>query len=110
MTFPSPWIDALFAKLSIRYGSAFLAQWPDADPALLKADWAEVLAGFANHPASIRYAIENLPERPVNAIQFRNLARLAPLPQVKALAAPVVDQAKRRAAIELAIQSAKKVA
>ena len=110
MSFPLAWADALFAKLTIRYGASFLAQWPDADPALIKADWCEVLDGFGKFPESIKYALENLPEKPVNAIQFRNIARLSPAPKLQALPEPEVDPAKRRAAIELAKAAIKRVA
>lgn len=78
MPLPAAWVEHLFAKLSVRYGSAFQRQWGDADPALVKADWAEVLHGASG--ASISYAIEYLPPTPPNAVQFRNLCRGAPLP------------------------------
>lgn len=74
----STWVDHIFAKLTVRYGAAFMRQWPDADPIMLKADWAEVLGGFAKQPDALTYAIENLPDTPVNALQFRALARRGP--------------------------------
>lgn len=78
MPLPASWVDHLFAKLSVRYGAAFLRQWPDADPALVKADWAEVLEGFDG--ASLAYALRYLPtERPPNALQFRDICRRAPV-------------------------------
>lgn len=71
---PDSWVEALFAKLTLRYGVAFLRQYPDLDPALVKADWAEVLGCFAGRPEAIRVALESLPaERPVTALQFRAL-------------------------------------
>ena len=102
MSLPSAWVDALFAKLTLRYGAAFLAQWPDADPAALKTDWADVMAGFAEHPHAIRYALENLPEKPMNAVAFRLLARRAPAKEVPQLAAPPADPARVAKAIETA--------
>lgn len=86
MPIPSSWVDHVFAKLSIRYGAAFARQWPDADPALVKADWAEVLYGTGRD--SLAYALRNLPAQPLNAMQFRDLCRRAPLPVRAALPGP----------------------
>lgn len=79
MRLPDSWVDALFAKLAVRYGAAFMRQWPDADIAVLKADWAEVLGGFQNRPEAIRYGLEHLnPEKPPTAMQFRALCNAGP--------------------------------
>lgn len=75
---PSAWVDLLFAKLSVRYGVQFMRQYGDLDPALVKADWSEVLAGFGGE--EISYGLKYLPEdRPPNAMQFRALCRRAPV-------------------------------
>ncbi len=87
MALKASWVEHLFGRLTLRYGSAFLRQWPDADPALVKADWAEVLDGTSGDALS--YALRYLPERPPNAIQFRDICRRAPAPDVVAIAAPV---------------------
>lgn len=76
MSLPASWVDHLFAKLSVRYGAAFLRQWPDTDPATIKADWADVLSGFDG--ASLAYALRYLPVTPPNALQFRDICRRAP--------------------------------
>lgn len=88
MPLPTSWVDHLFAKLGIRWGDAFLRQWKDADPQLVKADWAEVLDGTSGD--AISYAMRNLPDRPMVATQFRDLCRRAPVPAVPALAAPEI--------------------
>jgi len=82
------WVDHLFAKLSVRWGAAFMRQWPDTDPDLVKADWAEVLDGVTG--ASLSYALRYLPAAPCNAVQFRELCRRAPEAAAPALAAPEV--------------------
>lgn len=87
MPLPTSWVDYLFAKLSVRYGDSFMRQWPDADPAIVKGDWAEVLDGTARD--SLSYALRYLPERPLNAIQFRDICRRAPSAPVLALQAPL---------------------
>jgi hypothetical protein len=84
MPLPASWIEHLFGKLSLRYGAAFLRQWPDADPELIKADWADVLHGFDGQ--SIGFALRYLPtERPPNALQFREICRRAPVNNVPQL-------------------------
>lgn len=88
MPLPASWVDHLFSRLSVRYGAAFLRQWPDADPAVVKADWAEILAGFDG--PSLSYGMRYLPVTPPNALQFRDICRRAPPPEVKRIAAPEV--------------------
>lgn len=94
MSLPVSWVDHLFAKLSIRWGAAFLRQWPDADPAHVKADWAEVLDGLSG--ASLSYGLRYLPAQPCNALHFRDLCRRAPSADVPKLGAPeaVADPAR----------------
>lgn len=89
---PPVWVDRLFAKLTVRYGQAFMRQYADLDPALVKADWAEVLAGFESNTDPLRYAIENLPDSPPSAMQFRAIARRSPPPPVTALPSPSTDK------------------
>lgn len=86
-------IDELFARLGIRYGSAFMRQWPDANPDVVKADWAEVLSGLRG--TDIGYALKYLPDgMPPNALQFRAIARRAPEPNEPRLEAPKADPAR----------------
>ena len=86
MALPASWIDHLFGRLQLRYGAAFLRQWADADLDALKADWADVLDGTRGE--AISYALRYLPERPVNAMQFRDICRRAPAPTQQALPPP----------------------
>ena len=77
MPLPDSWVEHLFGRLAVRYGAAFLRQWPDADIAIVKADWADVLDGVRGD--SISYALRFLPaDKPVNAMQFRDICRRAP--------------------------------
>lgn len=86
MALPASWVDHLFGRLQLRYGAAFLRQWPDTDLAALKADWGDVLDGTRGD--AITYALRYLPERPPNAMQFRDLCRRAPTPTQQALPPP----------------------
>lgn len=90
MPLPQSWADALIARLALRYGAAFMRQYGDADAALVKADWAEVLDGV--HGDAIAYALQHLPvERPPNALQFRELCLRAPPPAATRLPSPQSD-------------------
>ena len=92
MSLPSAWIDSLFARLSVRYGSAFMRQYADLDAEAVKADWAEVLGGFNDKPEAIRYGLENLPsDKPVSALTFRDLCRRSPDKEVKAIERPLAS-------------------
>lgn len=88
---PDSWIDALFARLTLRYGAAFARQWPDVAIHAVKADWRAVLARLSGE--AIAYGLQNLPaDRPPNALQFRALCNGGPRSDAKllALSAPVV--------------------
>lgn len=71
MPLPDAWIDALFARLTVRYGVAFQRQYADMDIAVVKADWALALSRIPSD--AIKGALENLPEKPPHAGQFRKL-------------------------------------
>lgn len=87
MPMPGSWVEHLFAKLTVRYGAAFMRQYDGLDIAIVKGDWAEVLDGCPG--ASMSYALRYLPsDRPVNALQFRDLCRRAPPPENARLPAP----------------------
>ena len=104
MPLPASWIDHLFAKLSVRYGAAFMRQYTDLDPALVKADWSDLLGGCDG--PSLGYALRYLPtDRPPNAMQFRDICRRAPVPELVALPAveSVIDPQRVRALIEQAL-------
>ena len=93
---PDPWVERIFAAMRSTYGAAFDRQWecpPGADPVehgkQLKAHWGRELRAYQQSPQAIRFALENLPERPPNLDEFRGLMRRAQMPELKALPAPV---------------------
>lgn len=101
MSLPAAWIDRIFDKLTLTYGQTFLRRWSDIDMNAVKSDWAHELAGFAQHPRAIAWALQNLPpDTPPTVLQFRALARKAPAPDVPRLDAPKADP--ERVAAELA--------
>lgn len=101
MSLPTPWIDKIFAKLSLVYGRAFFGQYEGLDMQDVKADWAHELSGFERMPEAIAYGLKHLPmDKPPNVLQFRALCRKLPPPEFKALPAPKADQEKVRAMLD----------
>ncbi|MCK6414734.1 MAG: hypothetical protein L6Q63_04125 [Giesbergeria sp.] len=93
MSLPAPWVEKIFAKLALAYGRDFLARWEGLEIADVKDDWARELAGFAQHPDAIAYALAHLPARAPTVIEFRAIARQAPAAPVPRLPAPAADRA-----------------
>ena len=79
-------VERLFEKLTVRYGTAFMRQYADLEPAAVKADWAEVLEGFDR--AALSYALRYLPTQPPNANAFREICRRAPEHEQARIAGP----------------------
>lgn len=91
MTLPIKAIDRLFERLGATYGAAWTRQWVDIPMNDVKTAWAHELQGYASNLQPIAWALENLPERCPNVIEFRNLCRHAPAPEVPRLPEPKVD-------------------
>lgn len=90
MSLPLAAIDRLFDRLAATYGRSFWSIYEGVEPGAVKTAWAHELSGFAGNLHALAWALENLPERAPNVIEFRNLARKAPateaprLPDAKA--------------------------
>jgi hypothetical protein len=93
-------VDRLFERLMATYGREFMGRYEGQEIGAVKSIWAHELAGFSDHMHSLAWALEHLPERAPNVIEFRNLARRAPTPDVPRLPEPAADPA--RVAAELA--------
>lgn len=101
MSLPIAWVDKLFEKLAIRYGREFLGRWEGMPIADIKTDWSDVLSGFRDHPDSIAWALDNLPEvKAPTATEFRALCRKAPAPNVPQLEAPKASRERMAAELE----------
>ena len=96
-------VERVFSRLAATYCADWhhaIAGTPISD---VKTAWAHELAGFLatrETMMAVAWALENLPERAPNAIQFRNLCRQAPAAPVALLDAPRADP--ERVAAELA--------
>ena len=85
---PAIWVERIFSKLTVRYGTAFRARYAGVDEQLLRDDWAEHLAAFSRRPEAIRYALDHLPaERAPTVGEFRAMCNQAPPPAVAGLLA-----------------------
>ena len=100
MSLPTQVVDRLFDRLTATYGRDFTARWEGLDGNAVKSSWGHELAGYAGCLGSIAWALENLPQRPPNVIEFRAICRLAPAKAQPALPSPPADPA--RVAAELA--------
>lgn len=77
---PNP-IDRIFRRLAATYGAAWDRSMGQAPLMDVKTAWAHELAGFTksrDDMMAIKWALENLPERCPNAIEFKRLCAQAP--------------------------------
>lgn len=88
---PGPWVERLFAKLTLAYGRDFLGRWEGVDLADVRSDWAHELAGLHAHPEAIAYALSHLPPKAPTVMEFLAIARRAPEPPLPRLSAPAAD-------------------
>lgn len=84
-------VDRLFERLALTYGKQFTDMYATLDPQAVKTMWSHELSIFANGLHRIAWALENLPARCPNAIEFKQLCRQAPAPEVPALPEPKAD-------------------
>ena len=87
-------IDRLFERLAATYGAQWSKQWQDVPMQDVKTAWAHELAGFANSLSRVAWALENLPPRCPNVIEFKLLCRQAPMPDAPVLPEPKADPAR----------------
>ncbi len=100
MSLQTALVDMIFTKMTLVYGRDFLARWEGLNLPDVKTDWAHELSGFEQHPEAIAYALQNLtPGKPPTVIEFRAIARKAPLPQWQELPAPTLSGQKLMAEI-----------
>lgn len=96
MSLPIKAIDRLFERLAATYGAFWTRQWSDIPIADAKSAWAHELAGFNGQLEALAWGLENLPEKCPNVIEFRNLCRRAPVPELPRLPEPKADPERMR--------------
>ena len=84
-------IDRLFTRLGATYGAQWDKSLGSAPLGDVKTLWAHELSTYANSLHSIAWALENLPPRCPNVIEFKQLCRQAPAPEATALPEPKAD-------------------
>lgn len=90
-------IDRLFTRMAATYGPEWTRQCGATPMADIKTVWGYELAGYIDHLTAIAYALDNLPERCPNVIQFRNLCRSAPAREVPRIEPPKADPERVKA-------------
>ncbi len=72
-------VERIHERMAMSYGAQYSRMWAGLDPNGLLAMWGSELASFASQPGlqRIAWALENLPERCPNLIEFKTLCRAA---------------------------------
>jgi hypothetical protein len=95
-------LSRVFMRLTNTYGRMFTDLYTGQDMMDVRSAWGHELSVFSSPVGykRVAWALENLPERAPNAIQFKNLCRQAPIQAPPELPAPKSDPG--RVAAELA--------
>lgn len=100
MGLPTKAIDRIFSRMEATY----MASWERAIGSVpvsdIKTLWSHELAGFEGRLQDIAWALDNLPERPPNIIEFKKLCRLAPAPEVPQVEGPKADPERLKAELK----------
>lgn len=96
MSLPIRAVERIFARLVATYGTEFTGRYVQVPDDELKEVWAHELRQFARRLPDIAWALEHLPPRCPNLIEFRDLCDQAPEPVCPRLPEPQVpaDPAK----------------
>ncbi len=97
MSLPMKALDRLFERMALTYGAQWTRMWQDMPIADVKTAWANELDVFQGSLGRIAWALENLPARCPNVIEFKNLCRQAPMPEAPRLPAPKADPERLKA-------------
>jgi hypothetical protein len=84
-------VDRLFERLALTYGKQFTDMYYNLDHSSVKTMWSDELSTYANSLHRIAWALENLPPRCPNVIEFKQICRQAPAPETLALPEPKAD-------------------
>ena len=68
-------IERLFTRLAATYGADWTRQWASVPIGDVKTAWSHELASFISDLPAIGSALDSLPERCPNVIQFKALCR-----------------------------------
>lgn len=97
---PATVIDRLFKRMAATYGAAWDRSTGNAPLEDVREVWAHELAGFGSKLQDIAWALEHLPEKCPNVLEFRALCRRAPAPTFQQLEPPKPDAQRIKAVVE----------
>jgi len=105
MSLPLNAVERLFQRLTATYGAEFVNKWDNVSMSDVKTAWAHELAAYTTNLNAIGWALENLPIKVPNLIEFKHLCKQAPRPESLALSEPkaaadVVDRELAKIAAE----------
>jgi hypothetical protein len=92
MPAPLDWVETIFTKLTLVYGSRFMAQYAGMNPEHVRGMWAHELDGIRLE--AVTYGLSHLPavDFPPNVLQFRAICtRMPEVQRTPALPGPPVD-------------------
>lgn len=78
MSLPMKAIDRLFERLGATYGKQWTSMWDGTPMSDVKSLWAHELSAYSGNLEALAFALENLPPRAPNCIEFKQLCRMAP--------------------------------
>ena len=88
MSLPIAVVERLYDRLSMTYGAEFKNKWSGMPLNEVKTHWAYELSQFSSNLNAIGWALQNLPDRCPNLIEFKSLCKQAPRAEYAALEAP----------------------
>jgi hypothetical protein len=94
MSLPIKAIDRLFERMALTYGRQWSNMYEGQPLNDVKTLWAHELAGFNGRLECVAWALDNLPDRAPNIIEFRKICRAAPQPETPQLPEPKADPAR----------------
>jgi hypothetical protein len=112
MSMPLQAVDRLFSRLTMTYGPSFTRTFDGLDLNEVKSLWSHELSFYNTHEkmSDIAWALENLPERAPNVIEFKNLCRKAPKREAPRLPEPKANPERLKAELAKLMAPAKEAA
>lgn len=90
-------IQKLFETLGAAYGAAWDRSLGVTPIEQVQAEWDRRLLGFT--VSDVRHALDNLPSRPPNVFEFRELCRAAPRKEKQQLEQPLANPERMKSAL-----------
>lgn len=110
MSMPIKAIDRLFDRLGLTYGMEWSRKWDGMPIQEVKSLWAHELAHYSKHLDAVAWALENLPEKCPNVVEFKNLCRKAPAQEAPRLPEPKANPERLKAELAKLREPAKQAA